>query len=94
MQMNGLKWSVDMAVVAEVRQWQNKDTGEPQARVVLEYWGGRQELPVDPEAAAQYQRWRGQMVECGGGLTATENRFGSKVVFTIDHCQPVKPVAK
>ena len=86
----GLKWSVQIARVADIREWQNKTTGEPQARVILEYWGGRQELPVGGEDVGKFLKFKGKFVKGFGTLSVTENQWGAKVVLTLEQLEEVK----
>jgi len=86
----GLRWSVQIAQVTDVREWQNKETGEPQARVILSYWGGRQELPVGGEDVGKFLKFKGKFVKGYGGLVVTENKWGAQVRLTLEQLEEVK----
>ncbi len=91
MEMNGLKWSVDQALVVDVNSFQSND-GETLAYVKLEYWGGSQTIMMDPVEAEQFRKLTGKMVKAGGSL-AVEVKKGTgqqKVKFGIAVVEELK----
>lgn len=83
-QSAGLSWSVEGGEVVAVREWKDRETGGREARLVLAYWGGQQEIAVPPEDCQRLRALVGKgPVRASGPLSVSENRFGVRVVFGL-----------